>query len=192
MINDNIVISCNILITDLDYLLFNHTQAQAINFGLFSSSKVSIHIIQLFGIFQSKLTRLMDIDLDFVDPEKEMGLDENEEEEGVNQPDSGEKFNKCNQCDYASSNARYLGIHLKIHSGEKPNKCNQCDYASSRAGHLRKHLKMHTGEKSNKCNQCDFASLYAGNLRKHLKTHSGEKPNKCNQCDYASSQAGRV
>ena len=47
----------------------------------------------------------MDIDLDFVDPEKEMGLDENAEEEGVNQPDSGEKLNKCNQCDYASSQA---------------------------------------------------------------------------------------
>ena len=26
----------------------------------------------------------------------------------------------------------------QIHSGEKPNKCNQCDYASSRAGNLRK------------------------------------------------------
>ena len=61
----------------------------------------------------------MDIDLDFVDPEKEMGLDENEEGEGVNQPDSGEKFNKCNQCDYPSSEAGHLRRHLKTHSGEK-------------------------------------------------------------------------
>ena len=42
------------------------------------------------------------------------------------------------------------------HSGEKPNKCNQCDYASYRAGDLRTHLKTHSGEKSNKCSQCDF------------------------------------
>ena len=34
-----------------------------------------------------------------------------------------------------------------MHSGEKSNKCNQCDYSSSRAGHLRRHLKMHSGEK---------------------------------------------
>ena len=38
--------------------------------------------------------------------------------------------------------------------GEKPNKCNQCDYASSDASNLRTHLKTHNGEKSNKYNQC--------------------------------------
>ena len=44
------------------------------------------------------------------------------------------KSNKCNQCDYASSQAGDLKTHLKMHSGEKPYKCNQCDFASSRAG----------------------------------------------------------
>ena len=91
--------------------------------------------------------------------------------------------------------------HLKTHSGEKSNKCNQCDYASSRADSLRAHLKMHSGDKSNKCNQCDFASSYTSALRTHLKTHSnlrrlkihsGEKSNKCNHCDYASPQASNL
>ena len=104
----------------------------------------------------------------------------------------GDKSNRCNQCEYASSVKSSLKNHIKIHSGEKPNKCNQCDYASSHASDLRKHLKTHSGEKSNKCNQCDYASSQAGHLRRHLKTHSGEKPNKCNQCDYASSQAGNL
>ena len=72
-------------------------------------------------------------------------------------------------------------------SGERSNKCNRCDFASSDASDLRKHLKMHSGEKSNKCNQCDFASSQAGNLKRHLKTHTGEKPYKCIQCDFASS-----
>ena len=85
-----------------------------------------------------------------------------------------------------------LRTHLKMHSGEKPNKCNQCDYASSRVGDLRAHLNKHNGEKSQKCNQCDYASSHAGHLRTHLKTHSGEKSNKCNQCDYASSQASTL
>ena len=85
-----------------------------------------------------------------------------------------------------------LRRHLIKHSGEKPNRCNQCDYASSGAGNLRTHLKTHSGEKPNKCNQCDYASSYASALRRHLIKHSGEKPNRCNQCDYASSDAGNL
>ena len=43
--------------------------------------------------------------------------------------------------------------------GEKSNKCNQCDYASSWAGHLRRHLKTHNGEKiKTKVTICDYAS----------------------------------
>ena len=53
------------------------------------------------------------------------------------------KSNKCNQCDFPSSQAGDLRKHLKTHSGETPNKCNHCDYASSRAGDLRRHLTMH-------------------------------------------------
>ena len=74
-------------------------------------------------------------------------------------------------------------------NGEKSNKCNQCDYASSLASDLRRHLKRHSGVKPNKCNQCDFASYHSGNLRRHLKTHSGDKQYKCNKCDFASSRA---
>merc|ERR1712243_308799 len=87
---------------------------------------------------------------------------------------------------------------LKLHSGEKSNKCNQCDYASSFASDLRTHLKRHSGEKSNKCIQCNKSFNRAEHLISHMhklqqiiqsckhfedtfKTHSGEKSNKCNQ-----------
>ena len=43
-----------------------------------------------------------------------------------------------------------LGGHLKTHSVEKLNKCNQCDYASTQANTLRAHVNTHSGEKSNK------------------------------------------
>ena len=69
----------------------------------------------------------------------------------------------------------------KIHSDRK-NECNQCEYTSSNADSLRIHLMTHCGEKSNKCNKCDYASSDPSNLRTHLKRHSGEKSNKCNQC----------
>ena len=59
-----------------------------------------------------------------VNPEEEVGLNENEAGEGVNQPHKGEKSNKCNQCDYASSYAGTLNRH-------------QCNYDAFTANNLR-------------------------------------------------------
>ena len=75
----------------------------------------------------------MDFDLEFANPEEKEALDENEDGAGENQPNDGEKSNKCYQCDYASSYASALKTHLKTHGGEKTNKCNQCDYALDNA-----------------------------------------------------------
>ena len=78
-------------------------------------------------------------------------------------------------------------------SGEKSNKCKQCNYASSDLGNLRTHLKMHSREKYEKCNQCDYASSRAGNLRIHLKTHSEEKTSiLCNQLRYAANISNKI
>ena len=63
---------------------------------------------------------------------------------------------------------------MKAHSGDESNKCNHCDYASSQAGHLRRHLKTH-GEKSNKCNQCDCATSQVNPLMMYLQTHSEKR-----------------
>ena len=54
--------------------------------------------------------------------------------------------------------------HLKTQSGEKPNKCNQCDYASSRVGNLRTHLKTHRNRK--KTNQSIINPLGFSNRRR--------------------------
>ena len=93
---------------------------------------------------------------------------------------TGEKPNKCSQCDYASPRAAHLRMHLKTHRREK---CNQCNFVSFHSDDLRTHLKMHT-----KCNQCDYESSLKGNLKRHLVTHSDAKSHICSQCDYASSR----
>ena len=94
-------------------------------------------------------------------------------------------YNKCSQCDFASSEADHLKRHFITHSGEKSDKYNQCDYVSSIEVNLRIHLEAHNGEKSNKCNQCDFDSSNASTLWDHLKTHCGEKLKKCSQSNCA-------
>ena len=77
--------------------------------------------------------------------------------------------------DFSLKDANVKILKKRTDNAIKSNKCNQCDYASSQAGNLRSHLKTHSGEKSNKCNQCNYASSEAGALRRHLITHSEEK-----------------
>ena len=82
-----------------------------------------------------------------------------------------QEMTKASWPEMALLREHFLGgnTHLKTHSGEKSNKCNQCDYASSYVSVLKTHLKMHSGEKPNKCNQCDYASSQASHLRTHLR-----------------------
>ena len=67
---------------------------------------------------------------------------------------SGEKSNKCSQCDYACYDKSALRSQLKTHSGDSPNKCNQCDYASV----LEETFERTEREKANKCSQCNLFS----------------------------------
>ena len=92
---------------------------------------------------------------------------------------SGEKSNKCNQCDFASYRARSLRAHLWTHSGKMLNKCSQCYYASIDSSSFRKHVKIHNDEKLKKCNQSDFASCNGNALRAQLKTRTWKKLNQC-------------
>ena len=52
-------------------------------------------------------------------------------EEASKNETKNDQYMLSNKCKYASSRDGNLRTHLKIHSGEKSNKCNQCDYACS-------------------------------------------------------------
>ena len=105
-----------------------------------------------------------------------------------------------------------LSSHPQINSGEKSNKCNQCDYLvlgkQLGAWWLAPHhsfgpptfflpsntqwrkvkpmnassLRINSGEKSSKCNQCDYASSWASNL--------GQEPGSSSQLQLSSDQSG--
>ena len=58
---------------------------------------------------------------------------------------------------------------MKTHSGEKTNKCNQCDFASVQANSLKKHLRTHSGEKSNECGVCEKGFRRNDEMMKYKK-----------------------
>ena len=62
-------------------------------------------------------------------------------------------------------------MHFQTHSGEKANKCNQCEYVFSQAGSLKAYLKIHRGEKSNQSPQ-DQRSPKGQGLSTKGRTHN--------------------
>ena len=56
----------------------------------------------------------------------------------------GQDFIDCN----LSENEINVDDPLRNTKNEGENKCNQCNYASSQGGNLKRHLKTHSEEKS--------------------------------------------
>ena len=52
-----------------------------------------------------------------------------------------------------------LKTHMKMYQNKKLNKCNQCNFASSNRINLLAHQKIHVGQKSNTCNHCIVSIL---------------------------------
>ena len=67
--------------------------------------------------------------------------------------------------------------HLKAHSGDRSNKCNQCDFVFIQAGNLRPHLKAHSREKPKNTSNVTLHLLRPAIWKyHHYNTNSGEKP----------------
>ena len=78
---------------------------------------------------------------------------------------------QCQQCDYESSESRYLRHHVEAkHEGARY-PCEQCEYKATLKGHLKQHVaSIHQGVRY-PCDQCD----YRATRNTHLKTHKKVK-----------------
>ena len=110
----------------------------------------------------------------------------------VKKKQSKEKPHKYTQCNFASSYASQLRVHIKTHSLQKPNKCEWCDYSTTTSSNLTRHLLTHSGEKPHHCKECGSSFSQAETLKVHRRTHSGEKTYKCTKCDYASAESSSL
>ena len=85
---------------------------------------------------------------------------------------SGEKIHRFKMCEYSGVSMEELIVHMmRKHTGEKPNKCNQCNYTCTRSVDLQSHMKTHTGEKPFNCNLCSKAYSFKSGLTNHFKIH---------------------
>ncbi|XP_037674203.1 zinc finger protein 333 isoform X2 [Choloepus didactylus] len=125
------------------------------------------------------------------------------------QPQPGEKLDKCNElgkpfnsiesllqyqrihigedpCEYRARGKSFQSAHLvvpeKSRGGDKTYACNSCEKSFRYSSDLIRHEKTHTTEKCFECQECRKAFKYSSNLRRHMRIHTGEKLFECNQC----------
>ncbi|CAH2011321.1 unnamed protein product [Acanthoscelides obtectus] len=98
------------------------------------------------------------------------------------------KIHKCTHCEYKTTHAYSLAIHIIKHTGAKL-KCTKCDKSfttiQSLDDHiLQKHPEFTTSvsSKIHKCTHCDYKTTYKEHLVNHMMERTGAKL-KCTKCD---------
>ena len=99
---------------------------------------------------------------------------------------------RCDICDYAAKNARYMARHrLAKHNlptaGFKLLRCNKedCNYRTTDYSTLSIHIKsVHDGERPFPCGACDKSFKFRGSLQAHMDgVHMGMKKYRCDLCE---------
>ncbi|XP_070177646.1 zinc finger protein 135-like [Littorina saxatilis] len=95
---------------------------------------------------------------------------------GQNKRERGHKTTKTHSC-------YDLKQHVVTHTGERPNRCAQCNLFFCNPSRLKRHMSIHTGERPCKCAQCNSSFRDSWKLKRHMVIHTGKKPHRCPQCN---------
>ena len=64
------------------------------------------------------------------------------------------EFHCCHRCCWSTSNQSKMESHLPTPSGDKMQKCSECQKSYSQAGHLKIHMITHRKGRTYACVQC--------------------------------------
>ena len=87
-----------------------------------------------------------------------------------------------------SFHARYMKVHMLVHTGEKPYTCHDCGGRFRASGELKKHMAVHVKEKNRVCSACGKMFSDRSHLKNHISSHSDERPYHCETCGKAFKQ----
>ena len=78
-----------------------------------------------------------------------------------------ENQNRCNICDYTTSNRSDVKRHFEaVHEGKKPHKCSICNKSFSKKSSLKTHVEsVHERKKQEKCSICNYSCLLKATLK---------------------------
>ena len=101
------------------------------------------------------------------------------------------KIFKCDKCDYASNESRWLKNHISaVHLGLRPYKCETCESTFTQKSHLNTHMKaVHLNIRQHSCNFCDstFTTRPAKEVHEQGVHGIGDKEFRCDQCDFQTA-----
>ena len=96
---------------------------------------------------------------------------------------------QCTACEYTSSQASHLTVHMRTHSGEKPYavRADMCGFASRLAVGAVYHGMIV------QCLDCPKAFTVRSALTDHIRrAHTGEKPYACDACEYSCATSSEL
>ncbi|XP_075924701.1 uncharacterized protein LOC116944317 isoform X1 [Petromyzon marinus] len=96
----------------------------------------------------------------------------------------------CADCGRGFRHPSELRKHARTHTGERPHCCQYCDYRSSEAYNLKMHVRArHSRALAFPCGDCGASFTALGELRRHAAMHSAERVYACQYCGHRSSNS---
>lgn len=102
---------------------------------------------------------------------------------------------QCDQCEFSVRSIGSLRRHQEQqHGREATHMCHLCDFRTSYAPNLKVHIKTQHSDTVYHCDQCGFETKNQSSLSNHTRGHDETKSSwfKCDYCDYLTPAKGNL